>query len=155
MKMGGRLFEPISGTGPEPKGTPQNLGRRRSGGALCLLLCGATCLLLAACSHQKPQSAKSRAEATNRLNVAKLQKLRIKGESGDTNSQFNIGVMYVRGQGAPQNYAEAAKWFRKAADRGDARAQANLAVMFANGEGMPQNIPEAIRWYRMAADQGN
>src|SRR4051812_35225908 len=105
---------------------------------LCLLsiACSALCVLLTACAQQPP-TAKQRAEATNRINAVKLGKLRAKGEAGDTESQFNMGVMYARGQGAPQNYGEAAKWFRKAAEHGDARAQARLAVMLANGEGLP------------------
>ena len=55
----------------------------------------------------------------------------------------------------PQNYAEAVKWYRLAADQGDASAQYNLGVMYANGQGVPQNHAEAVKWYRLAADQGN
>ena len=61
-------------------------------------------------------------------------------------------TMYASGQGVPQNYAEAMKWFRKAADQGNARAQHGIGVMYANGQGVPQNDAEAMRWYRMAAD---
>src|SRR3989442_649217 len=88
------------------------VGNRR----LCLLFisCSALCVLLTACAQQAP-SAKERAAATNRINAVKLGKLRAKGEAGDIESQFNMGVMYARGQGAPQNYGEAARWFRKAA----------------------------------------
>jgi len=39
--------------------------------------------------------------------------------------------MYSEGQGVPQNYAEAAKWYRLAADRGDAQAQYNLGLFYA------------------------
>ncbi len=62
---------------------------------------------------------------------------------------------YARGQGVPQNYAEAVKWYRLAADQGNAFAQYNLGLMYANGEGVPQNYAEALKWYRLAADQGN
>ena len=63
--------------------------------------------------------------------------------------------MYDNGQGVPQNYAEALKWYRLAADQGDASAQNNLGVMYAKGQGVPQNYAEALKWYRLAADQGN
>jgi TPR repeat protein len=54
----------------------------------------------------------------------------------------------------PQNYAEAMKWYRKAADQGNAAAQNNLGVMYDEGQGVPQNYAEAMKWYRKAADRG-
>jgi TPR repeat protein len=38
--------------------------------------------------------------------------------------------MYREGEGVPQNYAEALKWFRKAADQGNANAQFKLGIMY-------------------------
>ena len=57
-------------------------------------------------------------------------------------------------KGVPQDYAEALKWYRLAADQGDASAQYNLGVMYAEGRGVPQDYAEALKWYRLAADQG-
>jgi TPR repeat protein len=54
----------------------------------------------------------------------------------------------------PQDYAEAVKWFRKAADQGDAKAQLNLGFAYNTGQGVPQSSAEAVKWYRLAADQG-
>ena len=48
-------------------------------------------------------------------------------EQGDAGAQFNLGQMYGRGQGVAQNYYEAAKWFRLAADQGVGVAESNLA----------------------------
>ena len=69
--------------------------------------------------------------------------------------------MYAQGQGVPQDYAEAIRWYRRAADQGQAGAQQgaaaaqfNLGVMYHEGRGVPQDYAEAIRWYRRAADQG-
>jgi TPR repeat protein len=55
----------------------------------------------------------------------------------------------------PQDYAEAMKWFRKAADQGDTGAQSNLGFMYAKGQGVPEDYVEAMKWFRMAADQGD
>jgi len=55
----------------------------------------------------------------------------------------------------PQDYAEAACWYRKAADQADADAQRNLAYVYYIGQGVPQDYAEAARWYRKAADQGS
>ena len=63
--------------------------------------------------------------------------------------------MYANGEGVPQDYAEAVRWYRLAAEQGNASAQHNLGLMYANGEGVPQDYAEAVRWYRLAAEQGN
>lgn len=39
------------------------------------------------------------------------------------------GVMYDSSEGVPQDHAEAARWYRKAAEQGDPDAQFNLGVM--------------------------
>ncbi len=52
------------------------------------------------------------------------------------------------------DYAEAAKWFRKAAEEGDAVAQYNLGNMYSDGKGVPQDDAEALKWCRRAAEQG-
>ena len=59
------------------------------------------------------------------------------------------------GQGAPQDYAEAAKWYRLAAEQGNAHAQFSLGAMNHEGRGTPQHYAEAMKWYRLAAHQGN
>ena len=76
-------------------------------------------------------------------------------EQGDAVGQYNLGFMYDNGEGAPENDAEAVKWYRLAAGQGDAIAQFNLALMYRRGEGVPQNDAEAVKWYRLAADQGH
>ena len=63
--------------------------------------------------------------------------------------------MYGTDEGVPQDYAEAVKWFRLAADQGDASAQFNLGFRYYAGEGVPQDYGEAVKWYRLAADQGH
>ena len=63
--------------------------------------------------------------------------------------------MYYSVRGVPQDHAEAAKWFRKAADQGDVDTQFNLGAMYVNGEGVPQDHAEAVKWFRKAADQGD
>ena len=50
--------------------------------------------------------------------------------------QTNIGYMYLNGYGVTQNYQEALKWHRLAADQGNAAAQYSLDVMYGNGKGV-------------------
>ncbi len=62
--------------------------------------------------------------------------------------------MYQKGLGVPQDYVEAVKWYRFAAEQRYAPAQNNLAGMYQQGLGVPQDFAEAVRLYRHAADQG-
>ena len=63
--------------------------------------------------------------------------------------------MYAKGNGVPQDYAEALKWYRKAAEQGYALAQYNLAVMYDNGNGVPQDDTTAYMWVNLAAATGS
>jgi hypothetical protein len=54
-----------------------------------------------------------------------------------------------------EDYAEAVKWYRKAADQGYASAQFNLGFMYNKGKGVPLDDTEAVKWYRKAAEQGD
>jgi TPR repeat protein len=69
-------------------------------------------------------------------------------------AQFHLGKMFADGRGVSQDLAEAAKWFRKAADQRYAPAQNALGRMFANGEGVTRDYAEAAKLYREAADAG-
>jgi hypothetical protein len=75
-------------------------------------------------------------------------------EQGDANAQSNLGFMYEKGRGVPQDEAEAVKWYRLAAEQGYANAQSNLGFMYEKGRGVPQDDGEAVKWYRLAAEQG-
>jgi len=65
----------------------------------------------------------------------------------------DLGGLIQRGLGAPQDHAEAARWYRKAADQGFPGAQYNLGIAYANGLGVAQDHSEAVKWFRKAAYQ--
>ena len=71
------------------------------------------------------------------------------------NAQYNIGGMYEFGLGVTEDYAEAAKWYRKAAEQGDARAQNYLGLIYDIGVVVPQDYAEAHMWYDLAGANGN
>ena len=62
--------------------------------------------------------------------------------------------MYAKGDGVPENDAEAVRWFQLAARQGHAPAQNDLGLMYAHGRGVPENDAEAVRWFRLAAERG-
>ena len=82
-----------------------------------------------------------------------LREWRPLAEQGDAKAQHNLGVMYRKGRGVPQDDAEAVKWYSKAAEQGDAFAQFNLAFMYKNGQGVPQDYAQAHMWYNLAASR--
>ena len=76
-------------------------------------------------------------------------------ELGDTESQYNAGLMYGKGEGAPPNSALAAQWIKKAAEQGYSQAQFGLGSLYYKGDGVPQNYDEAAQWFQKSADQGH
>jgi TPR repeat protein len=53
-----------------------------------------------------------------------------------------------------QRFADAAIWFRQAAEQGLAPAQAALAQLYRTGRGVPQDFGQARLWFAKAAEQG-
>jgi len=74
-------------------------------------------------------------------------------QQGHAKAQYWLGKMYDFGEGVPQDYAEAVKWYRRAAEQGYAVAQTNLGAMYDYGRGVPQDYAKAVAWYRCAAEQ--
>jgi len=86
--------------------------------------------------------------------VEDFKQTRLEAEKGDPEAQVALGRMFFLGQGAPQNYSEALRWYRRAAEKGSAAAQNNLALMYLNGQGVPKNAIEAAKWMHLAARKG-
>ena len=84
-----------------------------------------------------------------------MTELRRAAEQGAAAAQFNLGGLYYYGEGVPQDYGEAVRWYRLAADQGHAGAQASLGVMYAGGWGVPQDDIAAHMWTNLAAAQGD
>ena len=84
-----------------------------------------------------------------------IEQLRKAAEQGDAAAQYNLGVMYKKGAGVPENYAEALKWYRKAAEQGHTSAQLRFGVMYALGRGIPENYVYAYAWVSLAVAQGD
>ena len=75
-------------------------------------------------------------------------------EQGRASAQFNLGQLYRRGQGVPQDYTAAVKWFTLAAEQSHAKAQCNLGLMYGYGEGVTLDFAYAYMWWDIAASSG-
>jgi TPR repeat protein len=93
--------------------------------------------------------------------VTELAQLRALAEQGDASAQYRLGQRYASVLGrsttrsTPQDYAEAVRWYRLAAEQGYAPAQSSLGYMYTNGNGVPEDDAEAVCWFRLAAEQGD
>ena len=84
-----------------------------------------------------------------------LDIIRASAALGDRDMQELLGDLHMQGQGGvPLDYAEAARWYRKAAKQGSAAAQNNMGVFYVYGYGVPQDSVEAYAWFSIAAEQG-
>lgn len=70
-------------------------------------------------------------------------------------AQYFLGRMYAEGRGVAVNHEEAAKWFRKAAEKGVQDAQLRLGGCYERGEGVPRDMEYAYGWYSVSAHIGN
>jgi len=76
-------------------------------------------------------------------------------ERGDAGAQFEMGMDLHYGDGVQKNYAEAARWFARAAAQGHPQAKYRLGKCYSLGEGVPKNDREAAKWFLAAAQDGD
>jgi len=74
-------------------------------------------------------------------------------EQWDAGAQNNLGFMYYKGRGVPQDDAEAVKWYRRAAEQGNVKGQSSLGAMYGMGLGVPQDKVQAHKWLNLAASR--
>jgi len=100
-------------------------------------------------------------------------------ENGDADAQYEVGIMYLKGQGVQPDRAKAVSWLSKAsesgneqaesklrrieeqedkyqrmvkqAETGDVKAQYDIAMMYLKGRGVEQSDKQARYWLTKAA----
>ena len=73
-------------------------------------------------------------------------------EQGNTAAQSYLGFIRSRtGRGVPQNYTEAAIWYRRAAEQGrQPRAIFSSVCSTTKGFGVPRDVVEASKWLNLS-----
>ena len=74
---------------------------------------------------------------------------------GNTNAQFQLGLMAHLGHGIPQNFLVARNWYERAAKAGEVRSQNNLGIIYRDGLGILPDAVRAYKWFSLAAAQRN
>lgn len=78
-----------------------------------------------------------------------------RARNGDPEAQFNVGLIYDRGDHGERDATQALKWYQEAADRGLPKSQYTLGAKHGLGRDLPKNKIESFRWIRYAANQGH
>ncbi|MBU6396727.1 MAG: sel1 repeat family protein [Rhodospirillales bacterium] len=85
--------------------------------------------------------------------------LRRAAVAGDAEAAALVGEIYAKSEdGLPPNYAEAALWFRIAAEYGHRFSARALWLLYLTGAGagaIPRDPDEAAKWLRLAAEKGD
>jgi TPR repeat protein len=94
-------------------------------------------------------------------------------EQGHSDAQYELAIMYKKGEGVDQNHTKAEEWYTKAAEQGNTRAlerlkrmdriatdrlvreQYDLGVMYKEELGVRQDYMKAFECYNKAAEQGH
>jgi len=76
-------------------------------------------------------------------------------ERGDVRAQFDLGLMYAKGEGVVQNERLAFKYFHKAARQNHLEAKFYMGLSFAQGRGVRKQTQLARYWFKLAAKAGH
>ena len=135
---------------------PKSAGRRRwsTVAHLTRILCivvGVLLFLFSAGDFAEAASLRQGMSAFNRHDYVLASRIFIPlAERGDAAAQSYLGFMFETGRGVPQNYTEAAMWYRRAAEQGDSLAQYSLGLLYDKGFGVPRDVIEAGKWLNLS-----
>lgn len=84
-----------------------------------------------------------------------LKWFRKAAERGNPDAEATLGLRYELGEGIEQDYAQAAYWFRRAAEHvpnlgGAGQGRNNLGNLYAEGHGVPKDYVQAYMWLSLA-----
>lgn len=86
---------------------------------------------------------------------ADINSIQSLANQGDVKAQNFLGLLYLIGEGVPQDDAKAIQWYEKSANQGDVKAQNFLGKAHYDGQIVRQNYANAFQWYEKSANQGN
>ena len=82
------------------------------------------------------------------------REFRARAEGGNAFFQYNLGVLYARGEGVNRDFDQAASWWRKAAPH-YAQARRDLGLLLLNRARTKAEWDEAKKWLSEAAAHGS
>lgn len=104
-----------------------------------------------------PSSEQSLHLATSDKNDQRLYTVHLyleKAVKGSADAQYQLGALYRTGKGTLQDFEEAAKWFKSAAEQNHAPAQYELGLLYHHGLGVDLDNEKSYKWLNLAAAAG-
>jgi TPR repeat protein len=96
---------------------------------------------------------------SNPTKQARFEEAKTKAEKGDSEAQYQVGLMYNSGDGVKRSSEEGARWLRKAADQENPGAQFWLGLACLSRQDGSVEAEEwfrkAFRGYHKAAEEGD
>lgn len=89
---------------------------------------------------------------THQYTPAELDEMKQLATAGVSQAQAALGVVYLDGNGLPQNYDRAHYWLGQASDQQNALAQIQLGFMHLQGLGVKANKANARQWFAKACE---
>jgi TPR repeat protein len=115
-----------------------------------VILCALACAATLGPAQAAPTLRQGVAAIARQDYVAAVAILGPLAQRGDPAAQAYLGYLYAEGRGVPQNYTQAAIWYRRAADQGHSGAQYELGLLYDKGLGVPVNVIQAEKWLILA-----
>ena len=84
-----------------------------------------------------------------------IRKVLQEADPWDVSGYVSLGWCYANGYGVPQDYREAVKWWRRAADQGNEVAQICLVWYYENVFGVPQDYRKTETKHSKVAELGD
>lgn len=84
----------------------------------------------------------------------KIAEIRARAEQGYVQQQIELAAAYLAGRGVPQDAAEAAHWYLKAAESGSPEAENQIGYFYQSGIGVRMDQERAVHWFQLASASG-
>lgn len=78
-----------------------------------------------------------------------------KAKKGNSNYQYQLGTLYLTGNGIEKDTDKAYTWFEESADNGNTEAQKLIGAAYFTGRNRIINLDKAWHYYTLAAESGD
>jgi TPR repeat protein len=97
----------------------------------------------------------AKADDADKAREAIVSEVKRLANGNDSNAMVEMGYLYDQGVGVKQDYAEAKRWYEKAAQAGESIAMYDLGLQYLSGHGVTPSYAQAKSWFEQAARLGD
>ncbi len=137
------------------KDSPKSHESNKSNRFLWIVIaCLSVALVVALVFKNEPSSVITSIDQSNVVQESKKDNTQI-NKSQSSNKEIAEFILNAYKEERKNNYTEALKWYKKAAEQGHVGAQKALARYYEKGDVVSKDLFEAFKWYKKAAEQGD